>query len=608
MIHEYLEMAWRILSQPVASHLIQSTLCAVVAALLAFTLRGNRAETRYWIWLAASLKFLIPFSLFLELGSRLSEQFPAAGAPQLTLFIDYLGYQAAPAMNPIPASFRASIHEAAEAPLAAILLSVWFCGFAAVIISALWRWHRMRSVLKTSVAFPDGSELQTLLRVQQRAGVRGDIRLTIASSTWEPGVFGIFRPVLLLPAGVSDYLDPAQLEAILAHEIIHIRRRDNLLAALQMSVEALFWFHPLVWWLGARLLTERERACDEEVLRLGSEPETYAEGILRVCKLCLASPLPCVSGITGSDLKRRIEQIMSHNGCPTLDRARRLLLTCVASATVLIPVAIGLLSAPGSAAQQIGRSIIDTGDLPSFAVASIKPTDPHTAGLHLAFEPGGRLTASNLTLRFLIKIAYDLRDDQIGGGPAWLGEKRYDIQAKCDPPLLGDPRNLNDEKRRQFELQMKLRLRSLLADRFQLKLKEDTKEMLVYHLTVGRNGHKMKELFAPPPGNQGLRMSNTHAEANYVDTDLVARFLGEQTHRLVLDKTGLTGKYAFKLDWAPDPPADSGAPDAQPQLNNDLTGPSISTAVQEQLGLKLESHRGPAEFVIVDRAELPGEN
>ena len=101
----------------------------------------------------------------------------------------------------------------------------------------------------------------------------------------EPGVFGIFRPVLLLPEGIAERLDQAQLEAILAHELCHIRRRDNLTAAIHMAVQATFWFHPLVWWLGARLVDERERACDEEVLRLGNKPQVYAEGILNVCKL-----------------------------------------------------------------------------------------------------------------------------------------------------------------------------------------------------------------------------------------------------------------------------------------------------------------------------------
>jgi beta-lactamase regulating signal transducer with metallopeptidase domain len=101
-----------------------------------------------------------------------------------------------------------------------------------------------------------------------------------SASFFEPGVFGVFRPVLLLPDGIATELDAEELQAILAHELCHVRRRDNLATMMHMVVEAMFWFHPLVWWLGARLMEERERACDEEVLRSGSEPEAYAEGIL----------------------------------------------------------------------------------------------------------------------------------------------------------------------------------------------------------------------------------------------------------------------------------------------------------------------------------------
>ncbi len=123
---------------------------------------------------------------------------------------------------------------------------------------------------------------------------------------------GLLRPILLLPAGIAERLTPPQLEAVLAHELCHVRRRDNLFASIHMIVEAIFWFHPLVWWIGARLVEERERACDEEVLSLGSEPHVYAEAILNVCKLYVESPLVCVSGVTGANLKRRIEAIMTN--------------------------------------------------------------------------------------------------------------------------------------------------------------------------------------------------------------------------------------------------------------------------------------------------------
>src|SRR5207249_900085 len=128
---------------------------------------------------------------------------------------------------------------------------------------------------------------------------------------------------LLVPAGIEDHLTPPQLEAVLAHEMCHVRRRDNLTATIHMLVEAVFWFHPLVWWIGARLVDERERACDEHVLRVFEEPQTYAAGILEVCKLYVESPLACVSGVTGSHLRKRIEDIMINRVGRTLNFARK---------------------------------------------------------------------------------------------------------------------------------------------------------------------------------------------------------------------------------------------------------------------------------------------
>ena len=161
----------------------------------------------------------------------------------------------------------------------------------------------------------------------------------------------MFRPILLLPAGIAERLEPPQFEAVLAHEVCHVRRRDNMTSAIHMIVEAVFWFHPLVWWIGARLVEERERACDEAVLRLGSKPQDYVEGILRICKSYVESPLSCVSGVTGSDLKKRIQAIlMERVGCE-LTFAKRVALAVAAMAAITVPLAIGIVGAPRIQAQ-----------------------------------------------------------------------------------------------------------------------------------------------------------------------------------------------------------------------------------------------------------------
>jgi TonB family protein len=164
-------------------------------------------------------------------------------------------------------------------------------------------------------------------------------------------VVGLFRPWLLWPSGLSSRLTDRQLESILAHEACHASRRDNISAAIHMAVEILFWFHPLVWWLGSRLVTERERACDEEVVRMGTDKRHYAEGLLEVCRFCLRSRLPLVAGVSGSDLAARVERIMTAPVPNALSRTRRVLLGCVLALMATAPIGAGALTAISSHAQ-----------------------------------------------------------------------------------------------------------------------------------------------------------------------------------------------------------------------------------------------------------------
>ena len=153
-------------------------------------------------------------------------------------------------------------------------------------------------------------------------------------------------------------LTDAHLEAILAHEVWHVRRRDNLAAAMHMVVEAIFWFHPVAWWLGARLLEERERACDEEVLRLGNPPQVYAESILKTCEFCVGSLPISVSGVTGADLKSRIVRIMTERVTRELDFSKKLLFVGAGLLTIAAPIVFGLQNAtprPAPPAANNGR-------------------------------------------------------------------------------------------------------------------------------------------------------------------------------------------------------------------------------------------------------------
>ncbi len=187
------------------------------------------------------------------------------------------------------------------------------------------------------------------------------------------------------------------MKAILAHELCHVRRRDNLLALIHMIVETIFWFHPLVWWIGARLIEERECACDEDVVSRGNAPDLYAEAIVKVCKWSTESPLTCVAGVTGGNLKRRIEQIMNARDVPGLSLAKKAALTIAGAAVLVAPVLVGIADAPAILAQSdsgVPQWQAAAGGHMAFDVASVKLLKPGSRGRapNFPLDPGPGFT------------------------------------------------------------------------------------------------------------------------------------------------------------------------------------------------------------------------
>jgi hypothetical protein len=233
----------------------------------------------------------------------------------------------------------------------------------------------------------------------------------------EPGVVGIRRPILLLPDRIAECLTPEQLDAVVVHELCHVQRRDNLTATVHMFVEAVFWFHPLVWWIGARLVAERERACDEAVLTRGLRPRDYADAILNVCKLYVESPLACVAGVTGSNLRRRVDDIMVRRTGIGLSLARKAALSLATIGALVLPVVVGAVTAPLRA--QATPSEMPATDTPKFEAASIRPCDPdaprpdgRSGGAGAVASPG-RLHIECMSIEQLINVAYITNGDRL---------------------------------------------------------------------------------------------------------------------------------------------------------------------------------------------------
>ena len=367
-------------------------------------------------------------------------------------------------------------------------------------------------------------------------------------------------------------------------------------------------------------MEERERACDEEVLESGSDRHVYAESILKICEFCVESPLDCVSGVTGADMKKRIVRIMTERVARKLDLSRKLLLTAAGLVVVTVPVVFGLLHASESRAESLAQN---TNALaPVYEVASIKPNKSSDPTRAIRATPD-RLAITNFTLRMLIRTAYGVQDFQISGGPNWLNSENYDVEAKMDSSMVDEMAKLSPDQRQLQTLHM---LQSLLADRFRLALHRETKELPVYALVIGKYGPKFQEAkpgdtypngIAGPGGHPLgagalLRMERGKLVGQGVPLSNLVEVLSQENlvGRTVVNKTGLAGNYDFTLQWTSDESRAStgGQQGTENPPAPNSSGPSLFTAIQEQLGLKLESQKSSVEILVIDHVEKASEN
>ncbi len=572
------------------AHLWQSTLFAALAALAAFALRNNRAAVRHWVWLAASVKFLVPFSVLVAIGGQLGQVTArAVVSPPVFQALSDSAELFGPALQAAPAATKPH-----AVPLVAWLLGAWLCGCLAVLIPWLRKYMLLRAAVQQATHLSIPSPVPVLAS-----------RLDLA-----PGVFGIWRPVLFVPEGIAHRLPPAQFRAVIAHELCHVRRRDNLAAAIHTVVEALFWFHPLVWWIEDRLAWERELACDQEVVRAGSDPETYAEGILSVCRFHLEPPLAWISGMAGSNLRKRIEVILAAGRTRDLSRPGKLLLAAAGTASLAVPFLTGLVNAPPGHAQTPSAPL-------SFEVASVKRNTSGSQRAPSMILPGGRFTATNNTVRALIANAYGIRTSYLlSGGPSWIDSEAYDIDAKAEAGAItpGTPDRVLWEKTR-------LMLQSLLAERFHLAIHREPKEMPIYELSVAGGGPRLQrsrqDCAASAFACHGFSGNPLHLTGTGVDMFDLALILTTYADRPVVDKTQLAGVFDIALQWNPfegkTPPADdSPRPPAAESRDGPRPAPDslpgLVPALQQQVGLRLESRKAPVEIYVIDRVERPAGN
>lgn len=242
-----------------------------------------------------------------------------------------------------------------------------------------------------------------------------------------------------------------------------------------------------------------------------------------------------------------------------------------------------------------------------FEVASIKPANPDAHGSSILTDKVGGLTVENAPIRALITMAYGIRDFQLSGGPGWIGTDRYDVMARPEkaestqePP---DPGSMTDDQRKVRDDAWKERVRNLLAERFGLVLHKETREEQVYVLTVAKGGPKLT-VVATPEGRQGISGNRGRTQGFAAPMSMMAMNLSSTVGRPVIDKTGLTEKYDWVLEYDPNV---SGAQN-QDNAAGEEQRPTIFTALQDQLGLKLESTKGPVDTWVIDKIDRPSEN
>ena len=493
--------------------------------------------------------------------------------------------------------------------LSVVLLMGWALGTGLCLLPVMTGLWAIRSLRQSAFPWQHGQLLAASVARDARIYRRADVFLH--PDLPGPMTCGVAHPAILLPRHAEEW-NQDDLRRAVVHELEHVRRGDSITRCLARIACALYWFHPLVWIAWRRLVLEAERACDDAVLAC-SEPTAYAGQLVELAtRLAAAHRTPFLAMANRSDLRTRVHALLDVRQRRGRVARSALAFTCALAAALIAGIApLALVAAP----QQPESA---------FEVASVKPSPPIRPGDRVYFGParGGpgtndprRITWTYAALRNVLMAAYNLQTFQIVA-PDWLATERYDIAA-----------NVPDGTTRE---QVPVLWQQLLKERFSLVLHHESREFQVEEVTVAKGGAKLKETdlganpdpflpdLGPPKPNPAMNgygatvTITPDGQAQMVAKALtmadIAVRLGNALRMPVLDKTGLTGRYDFRLDYTIDlsaialPPG--GIADTRPE-----PGPDLASAVEKQLGLKLSRAKASLDVIIVDHVErVPSEN
>ena len=585
----------------------QGLLLSGFYALARRSLTRSRPDARY---LAACLTMAAmlaaPIATFLYLGP-VSEPDPP---PDATARFLHLPPQQ-PGTAIIPMAFVQGKETAAWSSLASPwIVAIWLSGttlFCLRFAGGWWVTSRMRS----RPIRPSPPEWQqSLTRLCAAVRISRPVRLLVSARVDVPMVVGWLRPVVLTPVGALAGLPPEQVEALLLHELAHIARRDYLVNALQNIAEASLFYHPAVWWISGHIRAERELCCDDLAVAATGDAFLYATALAGLerhrpmhARHALAS--------NGGNLADRIARLLGRS------RSEPRILSASGAAVSVFLLAI-------SAGMVFGQPA----ESPKFEVASVNPSPRPMSYSALRALPGGRLHIENLTVVQLITSAYHLQDFQVVGGPPWIHDVGFHVEAKGDASAN--------------RARLMLMLQPLLEERFQLKFHRETRELPVYALVVANGGAKLPpprkgacvepEATAPPGippdmppcGSLSIMMtapSGMRARGGDVPMHELIRSLSMLLGRPVVDRTGMAPHFDVDFTFTPDDTTagimmTSGSvaghretlAAAAAEANDPKAPPTIQAALREQLGLRLDTAKGPVDVLVIDRVEKPSGN
>ena len=606
-----------------AALLVKVTLTLVLALAAARLAPRSRAAVRH-VWLATAFAVLLALpAASVVVPSRDMTVPTAAVTTQRPAAVVSVAVSTAPPALPGPGRPDWPGGGSSPVPVSGLLWTIWSAGALLCLLPVLAGMWQVRSLRGSGAPWPDGGAQVRQLAAD--AGLHRPVDVRLHESIPGPMTFGIIRPAIVLPSDAGTWSDE-ELRRALIHELEHVRRGDWASQCLVRVVCALYWFHPLAWIAWRRLRLEAERACDDAVLRR-AEATAYADQLILLAERLSLPATPPLVGMAGRrDLTTRVLAVLDGEQARGQAGAGRVA-TAIAAATMLIGAIAPLRAVPqGPAASALSQQ-----PMPAFETASVKPNRTGADEQFVRGDPGGNLTVVNMPLRQLIVFAYQIQGFQLDGGPDWIVSDRFDILARAGravpvtaPVVTAGPDTLRPM------------LRALLADRFRLVVHKETKELPIFELVRARPGDKPGPQLRPastdcaalaaaresaarrggapaaapgPPGFCGVTMNFGRIRFGGNPLAVFANALSPLAQRVVVDRTDLAGNWEFELTFTPDqtqlPP---GAPPGVQLPNVDPNGASLFTALEEQLGLKLQATRGPVEVLVIDRVEQPTGN